>query len=292
MAKAWGYSWPVPAERFLPTLPDEAAERLAAAPNAFLLVSGERIRVAAAPLGRQLYLLAPLGAADGLLGDTEAELRAEADAWTLRATGRAALGRIAGTDPARMELAHWLPEGRRAQEFVAVRFYPETIDYAADGRKAAGPVPGVVIPGWWSRWFHVVTRDYAIAFFVGAFIDWGALLIHDDKNLISLALVGVMMLVGWLQLGGVLLLYRVACFGRWRRADGQAEPAMEFVEGWVPPDPARKLALALLVAGVVLNLLLLAAGVFVATITVLAGGALFIAPMLFVRHLGGREDKL
>ncbi len=279
----------MPAERSLPTLPDEAAERLAASPDADLFCGGERIRVTAAPLGRVLYLLASPAAAEPLRFDTDAELRGQGEGWTLRASGRAAPGRLAAADAARMELTHWLPDGKRLHELVAVRFYPETIEYIADGRKAVGPVPGAAIGGAWSRWFHVVTRDYAVAFFAGAGIDWASLLVHGDKDLVSLALVGVMILIGWIQLGGVLLLYRVISFGRWQRGIGDAEPALEFVEGWIPESPARKVAIAALITGGVLNVLLMAAGPFVALVTFFAGGALFVAPALFVRHLGGRE---
>ncbi len=284
----------------LPTLPEEVMDRLSLVGQVRFTAwkGGEPVVVSApvAPLHRQLFVLVNKNGAieDALMQDGRAELWVEQKEppWQIRVVGRAVAGRDAGADPRRSELLHWLPEGSRAQNLLAIRFFPETVDYHVGGaRRASGPVPGSALPSELTRWSRMVVRGHLGWLPVLAAITWGGILAwvpHELRNLLVLCL---MLILAITLFSGVALLGRYGEFLRWREGTLREDGVAELLAAWQPPRRVRDLGAGLVVAGLVLvGIVALVMPAPVPLTVLLASGIGVYGPVHVVRYLGRHTD--
>lgn len=177
-----------------------------------------------APIRGQLYFL--------ILPNPEVEARLRQDgesvvvaepkdrAWSIQSRGRLGLGRRASNDTRRSELAHWIPEGAQAANFLALPYYPETLDYQYDAnhgrRRANGPIPGGERPPLWKALANVGGGPFWPWFLAsGALQALGILVLAapEHRNVFILLLV---LACGMLPVIGAKLAFAPYDMDRWR----------------------------------------------------------------------------
>jgi hypothetical protein len=285
-----------------PELPGEVLDRLSLRGVARLVVDGApgaRGDVPVAPLDRQLFLLVPRGGAleRALLDAPEASLHAEDPdgEWSVRTRGRAVPGRPVIREARRSELLHWLPAGTANDALVAVRFYPEHVEYVqgkgTDRARAVGPVPGGAPPPPLTRWTLLATDGVVGWFFGFAVIDWLGLLFLVDEGRRGLVLLLLLLLVGALLLGGVTLVGQALRFDRWREGLEPDAGVTLVSRGWVPPAHLRRAGAGMIGLGLSVALLLSAStGWKLGALAVISSGAPLAGLFLAARHILRRED--
>ncbi len=284
----------------LPTLPEEVMDRLSLVGQVrFTAWKGsEPVVVSApvAPLHRQLFVLVTKNGAieAALMQDGRAELWVEQKEppWQIRVIGRAVAGRDAGADPRRSELLHWLPDGVRAQNLLAIRFFPESLDYHVDGaRRASGPIPGAALPSELTRWSRMVVRGHIGWLPVLAAITWGGILAWVPPELRNLLILCLMLALSTTLYCGVALLGRYGEFLRWRQGTFGEAGVAELLAGWQPPNRVRDLGAGMLIAGfLLLGIVALVTPAPVPLTILLASGLGVYGPLHVVRYLGRHTD--
>lgn len=285
-------------------LPDEVLDLLAAHGPVKLVAraNGQTTTVQPAPLSRELFLLAPRTSAIlGVLeGAPDAEIMADdpGGAYTIRIRGRAVPGRRASTESRRSELMHWLPEGGTLQSLVAVRFYPETLDFSKPPKpgqderwRASGPVPGSELPPVGSRWARLCTFGMTggVAFSLAMSWFWILVVAEEPHKRVVLLLAFAASAVSLLV--AAVLQAQLWAFARWREGTGPAAPAELLVAGWVGPPEVRSAAVGAAALGLGLAALLGVVGSSTLfTGALLASGVWWYVPYHTLRHLMRRED--
>ncbi len=284
-------------------LPEEVVERLSTC-GPVRLSAGDDGAAAVegnlAPLRGQLYALVTRGGAtERALRDTGrivVEARDRDSEWSVRLTGRAVAGRTVIADSRRSELVHWVPEGVRPAELVAVRVHPETIEYVrgkgAGRTRAAGPVPGGPGPAPLRRWTTLATEGMEV-WYVGLFVVcWvGALLLLEGWA--QFVGYGNMLTGGGCLLGGTILWAQAARYERWREGLESDRSAGRMLEGWEPASRVRRVGVATILAGLVIIALAGAVlGWGVAMVTIAASGVPVILPFFVFRHALRRSDAV
>jgi hypothetical protein len=284
----------------LPTLPEEVMDRLSLVGQVrFTAWKGEEpvvVNAPVAPLHRQLFVLAHKNGAieTALMQDGRAELWVEhkEPPWQIRVIGRAVAGRDAAADPRRSELLHWLPDGTRAQNLLAIRFFPESMDYHVDGtRRASGPIPGAVLPSELTRWSRMVTRGHLGWMPVLGLITWGGILAWVPPELRNLLVLCLMLTLSLTLFSGVALLGRYGEFLRWREGTLREAGVAELLAGWQPPWRVRDLGAGLLAGGLLLvGIVALVMPAPVPLTILVASGVGVYGPVHVVRYLGRHTD--
>lgn len=285
-------------------LPEEVLERLSTHARGRLTVGDDvgavTVDVPVAPLHKQVFLLLTRGGAaeQRLLETTRATFFAEDKAaeWSVRATGRAVLGRPITAESRRPELMHWLPDGVASGGLVAVRFHPETVEYH-HGRgtartRAAGPVPGGARPSGVSRWVTLATDGVVLWFLAMAALDWlGLLFLVDEPEKRRMLLLVLMVIAGSALLGGLTLVDQAARYTRWREGLETDERARLMLGGWEAPKRVRDVGAGMMLFGGVLTVLIGGgAGWQVAVCTVLASAVPLVGAFHLARHAMRRRD--
>ena len=284
------------------SLPDEVLSRLAAHNVVRLSADGAgSVAGWAVPLHKQLYVLLKPSAEilAALEEDRAAEVTASgpAGSWNLNLRGRAVPGRTAAAEARRSEMFHWLPEGTRAQELVAVLFHPEEMDWNRaneDGTRyrAQGPIPGSKLPSSPQRYFKLCSHGVVLWPYPMAALDFVVLLMWIEERYRHGIVLTAMVVAGAMMLGAVTLAGRLALFTRWREGSGEETDAPELIDGWVAPAPARRVAVVLGVGGALLALLLGPSVSPLATVTaIFASGAPVLGGWHLGRHLLRRVDR-
>lgn len=265
-------------------------------------VPGEALpcSVIPAPLRGQTYLLTlATPAVESRLREAgEGVLVAEPAnrAWSVQSRGRVLFGRRINTDIRRAELSHWLPANAVAADYIALRFFPETLDYqydAADGRRrASGPIPGAARPPAWRAamllggdrfwpWFAVSGVLQAIALLV-----WGS---PESRNAFVLALV---LACGMLPIIATKISFAALDMERWRRGLETEAAVKALLEAALPERWTTTFGSQLLLVSAGLwVLLMLTAGSVVSAICGVVSGAPAIILLLAVRRRSTASAK-
>lgn len=224
MAKHSSFPW-----SHLADFPPEVADRLASVDRVRLEVGapGNVLPVDAlpAPLRGQMYLLIrPCPEIEARIRQAgQCALIAEPPdrAWSVQSRGQLVLGRRASTDTRRSELAHWIPENETAGAYLALPFYPESLDYqydAPDGRRRAnGPIPGTTRVSSWRSLATVGGGNLWPWFFASGILQSFGLLVlgsPEHRNIFVLLLV---LASGILPVLGAKLAFAPLDMERWRR---------------------------------------------------------------------------
>jgi len=157
--------------------------------------------------------------------------------FQLRMYGRAVCTGSAVAHPRRMELVHWLPEGRALHQLCAIEFYPERIEFTEGGegrqQKYQGDTAAAEIPGPSIRWLHAAFKGIWPAALLAAaaawiWIGWFGQYFRLQYAALFLAVAGALSLMG-----GARLVYRSTAFLLWQRGKQRRVVGGVLSDGWL-----------------------------------------------------------
>lgn len=287
------------------SLPDEVLDRLSILGEVRLVVwlgeESHRAMVPVAPLQGTLFLMVSPGGAieQALLADGRAEVIADGkDArgeWSIRATGRAVVGRLVVGETRRSELMHWMPEKALPQRLLALRFLPEYLDYSKgsgpERQRANGAIPKCERPTEASRWSQMAIHG-ALFWIPGmGIVTWGGILSWVPASYRTLWLLGLMLGIAIVLYSGGNILARYGMYLRWREGIGQEEELPDMLNAWEAPLKVRNVGLSLLgIGSLLVGLLGIWAGHQVVLTVIIASGLWLLGPVHVLRYLFRRTD--
>lgn len=285
-----------------PALPPEVLDLLSLGGRVRLSLSenGEArvLDVAVAPLPEGLFVLVPAASfvLDALERDPRSVLTAEdtgPSPWRLVTRGRAIPGRRVVSEPLRVQLAYWLPEGGtpgQMADLVAVRFVPEHLEYVRGAEKFYGAIPNSRVPeqlvAWWTlavegQWFWI-TSMIIVNFFAGIFLE--------ENTTARFVLVGATMLPAFVMLCGLVLWNHGAVGQRWRESLEPEAAAWGVRRGWLGAVELRRGGVRVMAFGLAMLPVLVFVHPRLVPLALLSSGFVLLGPFYAVRQFFRHTD--
>lgn len=253
------------------------------------------VDVFVAPLVDGLFLLAPVGnfALSTLEQDPRCVLMAEGQesgGWRVVTRGRAVPGRLVSTEPLRVQMVYWLPEGTAAADLVCVRFLPEHIEYLRGAEKFSGPVPNAKFPeplaAWWTlaterQWPWLVLM-VGSNFFAGIFLE--------ENTTARYLLLAATLVPATTLLAGVVLWNHGVTALRWREAAEPEERAWATTRGWLGAAQLRRVGPRVIGAGLAMLPVLAFVQAWLVPLALFSSGFGLLFPFYLVRHVFRHGD--